>query len=394
MGLLKILFIITIAILFLLGEIFRINLSSGVSIRLLDLGVGILVAFWLLLHLLRGKKIKSQLVLLPVLIFSGIGAISLLINSQFLTTKEFITSALYLARWVSYAGLYFVVKGFDVKFKNSIVKSMLIGGGVVVFAGYLQYFFYSNLRNLYYLGWDEHMHRLFSSFLDPNFAGAFLVLYSLFLLGLMFKKIERDSKNKLIMLGSVLILTTVAAFLTYSRSALLMLFFSLLAFLIIKKMKKWILLVILLFLMFFVVGYQNFYIENLNLLRIASSEARIESAQNAIAIIAKNPILGVGFNAYRYAQIRYGFRGGAGAEVSHADAGTDNSFLFVLATTGIVGFIAYIWLWFRILRKNAASALILASIVGVFVNSLFINSLFYPFIMLWLWILIAVTENK
>jgi len=149
--------------------------------------------------------------------------------------------------------------------------------------------------------------------------------------------------------------------------------------------------------LFFIVISPLFYIENTNLLRTASSEARLETSRNALKIIQDHPILGVGFNAYRYAQIKYNFRNAHPLFMSHADSGVDNSFLFVLATTGIIGFIAYISLWFFILKMavvrkkhelSIAGVLVIASIVGLSVNALFINSLFYAPLMLWMWLLI------
>lgn len=141
------------------------------------------------------------------------------------------------------------------------------------------------------------------------------------------------------------------------------------------------------------ISSRYFNIENINLFRIASSEARIDSAKNALTIIKSNLLTGVGFNSYRYAQIRYGIRKEQSAgTISHADAGTDNSFLFVLATTGFVGLILYLFMWFKIFK--IASALAIVSIFGVFIDSLFINSLFYPFVMLWLWIILALKKNN
>ena len=53
---------------------------------------------------------------------------------------------------------------------------LLFSGLVIVGLGFVQYFFYLGLRNLYYLGWDEHLSFIFQ-LLDPNFAGAFPALF-------------------------------------------------------------------------------------------------------------------------------------------------------------------------------------------------------------------------
>jgi O-antigen ligase len=84
--------------------------------------------------------------------------------------------------------------------------------------------------------------------------------------------------------------------------------------------------------------------------------------------------------------------------VSHADSGTDNSYLFILATTGIVGLIVYIGFlrslfhmsWNVYKEKRSIFAIVfIASLSSVLIDSLFINSLFYPFIIVWLWMLVG-----
>src|SRR3989344_4212784 len=76
---------------------------------------------------------------------------------------------------------------------------------------------------LYYLGWDEHLYRLFSTFLDPNFAGAFFVLYFLFALNILIDSLKKQTKFFSLFIGLMSFLALIAIFLTYSRSALLML---------------------------------------------------------------------------------------------------------------------------------------------------------------------------
>ncbi|HSX08851.1 MAG TPA: O-antigen ligase family protein, partial [Candidatus Saccharimonadales bacterium] len=151
------------------------------------------------------------------------------------------------------------------------------------------------------------------------------------------------------------------------------------------------------------------YSEGTNLFRTTSSNARVATSQDALIIFQKNPILGVGFNAYRYARLthpltclpagRSSSKGGETLTVDHGGAGTDNSFLFVLATTGIVGFVAYLYLLWSMVKvgktnlgENPYSAVLIASLIALCVDSFFINSLFYPFILVWVWIVIALTE--
>lgn len=379
MGVLKKLFIITL-LLFPLGELIRINLGNSIVLKPLDIGTGLVVIVWLIFKLIKKEKIKQKYVIVPILLFATIGFFSLIINYFSLSLNQFLASLMYLVRWIEYVGIFFVVSEFDKSFKKKIINSILSVGLIVVIVGYIQYFFYSSLKSLFYLGWDEHMHRMFSVFFDPNFAGAFFVLLFLFLSNLFFNK-----KNKLI--GLLSILTLGAIFLTFSRSALIMLITSSAVMFTLMNKKIWIVLLFIITFLVLVISSKYFNIENINLFRVVSTEARLETAKNAITIIKDHPIFGVGLNSYRYIQIRYGFRN-KNAELSHADAGVDNSILFVLATTGGVGLILYLLIWFRIL-KIQFSPLAVASVFGIFIDSMFINSLFYPSLMFWLWVVLG-----
>lgn len=398
MGVLKIIFIFLV-LLFPLGEIIRFDFGNGIAVLPNDALVGLVVISWLFWRFLN-KKNPQRFLTKPIFIFIGISFLSLIINIKTLTSFQSFVSFLYLLRWGLYAGLYFVVSDFDFNFKRKIPLFMILSGIIVVLGGYIQFFFYPSLRNLYYLGWDEHLYRMFSSFLDPNFAGSFFVLNFLLIGGIFFDYLK-DKKWERGLLGFLGMLTLLAVFLTYSRSALLMFSISVFVFLIMVGRKRWLIGFLLISAIVFILLPKAFQTEGTNFFRVVSSQARLRSAENALIIFKENPVLGVGFNAYRYAQHRYGFLKGEKWQISHGGAGADNSFLFVLATTGVVGFIAYLYLWIKIFQSNIKASIkgyislvVIASCLGLFVNALFINSLFYPFIMEWMWILIGLRENK
>ncbi len=387
MDLLKKIFLLTL-FLFPLGEIIRINFGYDLAIKPLDAAVGILTLLWLLIKVFKGRKIEQEKIALSIILFVASGLFSLITTDLQLTASEFLVSFSYLIRWVAYAGIFFVISDFNKNFKKKISSLLIIVGSLIIGLGYFQYFFFPSLKNLFYLGWDEHMYRMFSVFLDPNFAGAFFVLFFLFLLNVFIKK-------KTIVMGTLLILTLGAIFLTFSRSALIMLIVSSSVFLTLVNKKIWIVFLLGVIFLALLLSSRYSNIENINLFRIVSAEARLETARNAILMIKDHPVFGTGFNDYRYAQLRYGFRNDKSSIVSHADSSPDNSFLFVLATSGSVGFILFAFMWFNLLRYHIKSdPLLLSSVIGVFVNSLFINSLFYSFIAVWLWIIIAVRENN
>jgi len=272
---------------------------------------------------------------------------------------------------------------------------MTISGVVILAIGYLQFFFFSNLKNLYFLGWDDHMYRMVSSYLDPNFAGVIFVLFLIYFF------VYKDKLFKNIYMGYFAVLTTFfAVILTYSRGAMLMLTVSALTYSIIKRNYKVILGVLGAFAVAFIILSPRFYIENTNLLRTYSASQRFASMRQGLFIAKENP-LGVGFNTFRYAREKYGFKDVSITGPSHAGAGVDNSLILILATAGIPGFIAYLYLLFKMfklgfinLKKNDMAIVLVVSLAGLIVNSLFINSLIYSFIMAWIFLIAGLTENK
>ena len=229
---------------------------------------------------------------------------------------------------------------------------------------------------------------MFSTFLDPNFMGLYLALLSIFIIGQIIKASKKNTYfySHFIFAG----ITLLALVLTYSRTAIISLVLGI-AFMAIylKKIKVFAVSIVLLF--GGVLALSNFSIEGMNPVRIASSEARLESMKEALEIFFDSPIYGVGFNTYRYAQIKKGFRDEKLNIVSNADAGTDNSFLFVLATTGVIGIFMYLNIWKQIIvqirKLNISNKVIAFSIiVTLFTASFFINGLFYMPIMLWVFV--------
>lgn len=392
----KLLFIFTL-LLFPLGEITRILIGNNIAVTVNDVSIVTLIIFWIITYKKNRTKILSSKVFKGILGFAAICVLSLIFNANKYNVSELIVSFLYLIRWTMYAFLYFIVSEFDTKFKEKISYVMIFVGSLIVVGGYVQYFLYPNLRNLYYIGWDEHLYRMFSSFLDPNFVGAFFVLYLFFVVKIILNRSRQKNWKILSTLLLIASCTFVAVLLTYSRSTYVMFLIALCsAFFLKKRIKLFIGIFVVFIFLLFILSKISFQVEGTNLLRTTSIFSRIGEERNALTIIKDNPIIGVGFNAYRYAQYSYKFIDVDPIKQNHAGAGTDNSFLFVLATTGIIGLVAYIHMWYVIIRYvilgkmseglSSMRVVILSSLLGLFIHSLFINSLFYPFIMEWLWI--------
>jgi hypothetical protein len=272
-------------------------------------------------------------------------------------------------------------------------KVLTIAGLAVVVFGYLQYFFYYDLKYLYYLGWDNHLYRLFSSFLDPNFTGMFFSLFFLFL----FSKVLNSKFKKSYKELFASFFTIIALYLTYSRTALVALLAGIVSITLFKgKLPVLLLSMVAFFILLTTVSDTS--IEGLNPFRTASTIERMISMKEALVISFDDPIIGSGFNAYRYAMLRHGFRNSRGAAVSNADAGTDNSFLFVTATTGIIGFVffslSYYFLLKKLFQERIGITIIPFCIVLSFlVGSFFLNALFYTPILIFVFTVISLRKN-
>jgi O-antigen ligase len=295
--------------------------------------------------------------------------LSLVANISRFPLPELLTGSLYLVRWVLYAALYVLVlqNYADSKLWLKGLYAVGVGFGIL---GLAQFFLYPDLRNLMYLGWDPHYYRLFSTLLDPNFMGIILVFTILLGFGL------RVNHRILIIAGQLV--AFVALLLTYSRSSFLAFIAAFIVLAYKQKNRMFVGSIVL----FLAIVWLLPKFPALSLLRWDSTNARIGNWQESAAMISKAPVFGYGFDTLRYVR--------AADISSKAAAGLDSSLLFVLATTGIVGFFAYMYLLISMIRIGRISSFYIASLAALIVHSLFVNSMFYPWVMVWVWILAGV----
>lgn len=361
------------------GELTRWQFGSGIAVSALDI-VSLFSLCFMLIQTIR-HKLHFYPVAKAFHLFLLVCLLSLIANFHALSLIQIGVASLYIVRFASVCSIAVLLYNLSKEKKQFVEKLMLIGGCSIVFIGFVQLLYYPSLKNLYYLGWDEHLNRLFSTFLDPNFASVFFALFSVFLLQKSLSFIEQKQKGKII--GSVILFlfSVSALFLTYSRTGYTVFLVSFLVTLCYQKNRLVLFTACTLLL---ICGYVLLphRLEGNNLLRTASTYARISTDQHAITIFEKNPIFGIGFNAYRYAQFRYGFLQGSDWITTHSGSGPENSFLLVLATTGIIGSIAYVYLLIQLGHyfKKEHRALWM----GFLVSGLFLNSLFYPFLLAWI----------
>lgn len=366
------------------GQLIKVPVGLG-GISVLDIFI-FLFCLWGLYKINLHLK-KPPIWLLAALFFVLISIISLLLTPLHLEANEYLMSFSYTIRFFFY--LLFAWLIFCNAFKdlqNKIEKVFLLSGTAFAVLGLLQFVFFPNLSFLANSGWDPHYFRTVSTFLDPNFAGAFFVLT---LLLITFLKNKRIMSPKVFYLFFSLVY--VALLTTYSRSSygMFLISFSAWSFLV----KSWrlfiasLLLFVILLLGFFT--YTKGVSEPRNIDRIQSASFRLNTWQQGLKLFSSYPVLGVGFNAYRFALRDYNL-GDKQFLSSHGSSSNDSSILFVAATTGIVGLIVYLYFLFLLIKQRN---IVSAATLGLLFHSIFANSLFFSPILLWL-LLISLIPKK
>ncbi len=343
----------------LLGQLGAIRASPGIVLYLHDVALAALLIEGFVRYAMRGKFVRPRL-LLPIALFALAGVLSLVTNSGQFSAAALWSGALYLGRWLLYAALYVLVVQKFLSGRFWLRGLFAAGVGVAVL-GLLQFWLYPDLRNLSYLGWDPHYYRLFSTFLDPNFAGIFLVLT--LLLGFSFLKKPWGIAGELI--------AFVALLLTYSRGSWLAFIAGITAYAVLRR-KKILMAGIAVFIAIVVVLPKTAG-STLDILRTDSALARVANWHEGLALWQEKPLFGYGFNTVR----------------SVIGFGLDSSMIFVAATTGVIGLAAFGFLLWSLARSGGEMAVFITAIL---VDSFFVNSAFYPWIMIWVWIVAGATE--
>ena len=371
----KFLIILLFAV-FPLGQLDRFNLAgSEVVIHLNDAIVAV-VTLLLTWHHRREflQNLKTDALVKPLGFWLLAILASLAVNLPHLTSRQLLISGLYPLRWFLYAALYLAVAPLPEKSRSLIRPGLIFAGLTVSFVGLLQYIFLPDVSFLKTLDWDDHYYRLVGSFLDPGFTGAILVLALI----LAVEKILQNPLQKLFWFLSLGVYTTLA--LTYSRATYLMYLVAFVVISLARRSSK-IFLVAALVLFFTLLVLPRPFGEGVRLTRENSAWARLRNWQQSAEIWSKHPLFGVGFNAYRYAT--------NSSSKSHDGAGADSSLLLVAATTGLLGLLSYLYILKRLFLQGRNDLVFIASFFAVLVHSAFNNTLFYPWIMEWLWLLLA-----
>jgi hypothetical protein len=359
-----------------LGQVGRVSfLNQQVNVYMYELGLFI---FLLYLFITQGfeplQKIKNRGLIF--ITFPLYLVVVFILSSLFYDVQTNIIGVLYLLRLIFYLlfFIYFLYRKDTITHLSS--KITLIGFSSIIVTSFIQYFFYPDLRNIIYLGWDPHLYRMVGTFFDPPIAGAIFSILLFYLL--LSKQILRVPRVVLIGILGVMI------FLTYSRITYIAFFLTMCLWLLREKGITYIAVFIFICVIGLAIVPKPFG-ESVNLARVFSIESRVVNYEESIDIWMKSPLYGIGYNRLRYVRESY-TTDRDNFESSHAGASLHSSFLIILATGGVIGLILFISM---LVYLGQLSQVGLYITLFLSIASLTDNVILHPFILFLYFFLLA-----
>lgn len=370
------------------GQLIKLPLLNQGGATTLDIAV-------ISLSLIGLFKLKFKLKNPPLFlkcagIFIFVAILSLILTPLHLKHQQYFISFLYTIRFSFYILFGWIIySGAFPSIKNRAPSILIFSGVILAILGLLQLIFIPDLRFLTAEGWDPHYFRTVSTFLDPNFLGGFFALTLLLQLSLRGPHPWRGTWQS----NLYFTLVYLALLTTFSRGAYLAFIsgFSVYSYLN-KSIKLGIIALVLSAGLFYgYANYQRSVAAPRNIDRTQSAGFRFNSWQQGGALFQQAPILGAGFNSYKYALSEHHLAGSDFLN-THGSSTNDSSLLYVASTTGTLGLFAYLlflatslqFAWRSFKNKNIYGAIFIAALIGSTIQSFFANTLFYPFILIWL----------
>lgn len=412
----------------LAGQMLRIYIFGGASVTLLDLvAIGIVLVNIKTIFSWKNNLFSSALKKY-MLCFIACAVISLVVNIPSFGFSAILISSLYLMRLAVYTVCaILVVKKFNDKHKYNFLRVFYIFTFLFSLLGLVQFVLYPDLRNLSYLGWDPHFGRIFSTFLDPNFAGFVMVMGILIGVSQCHPEQSKGSlnsfenkifdirpaewdirqrffamlrmTNKTSILNEFKLLNTLILFilistlaLTYSRSSYLSLIAGLIILSVVRHTYRKLSLIVVFTLFFLIIVSPKPIGEGGKLERASTVDARIENFGKYLNLYMQRPMLGYGFNTLKYINVNNNYINSADLNISHSAGGVDNSILFILMTTGIPGLIFSALIIIEILKYK--DLLLSAIIFSLLSHTMFQNTIFYPQIFILAAVFVAYRINS
>lgn len=370
----EILFIVSLFVSLLLGQFGRVELfEKQVNGYIQDPIIFIFVLYLIIRHgispIRKALKNSSVQFISASAIFSyllSFGEYSMVSNA--IAFLYFIRISLYLLLGIYLRHLY--------KKRKDLLKKthmfIFLFSILLILVSVIQYLFYSNFWGLYAFGWDPHLFRMSATFIDVYVAAALYGMFALY----WYRK------------GNLILAVTFVAclVLTFSRSSYLAFLLSVIFFLIISKKWKHLFIILFTFFIFILVAPKPFG-EGVSLLRTASVNSRIKDYQMGLTMAAKKPLFGYGYNRIRFGKESLNLV--KADDRSHSVSSFHSSFLIIIVTMGIVGFIAFLLF---LMKFGMAHKSLFPILFYIGVMSLFDNVFLHVFILLPL-VIIGSDEN-
>ena len=366
---------------FFLGQLQRIEIGQFPPFYLHDIlifswHIFILLSQWKkivsLVKNIELKKYKLEIFLLGWIMFGWIIA--------FITGDLGVKFLFYTSRFVTYGLLFYFIYKFKIIKNDHLRWGYLLTGFYLLLFGFIQYVFLPDMRFLSILGWDDHYYRLIGTQFDPNFMGIIFVL-------LFFNFNNLKLKNKNYFKHLLLFLLLIGISLTFSRATYLS--FLVGTLLSVKFNLKGYLYAVLLIVLIILAPKPGG--EGVDLTRTASINARVESSKTTIQALQPYQYLtGQGlFNKNSDSYVREDY-----TRADHALL-EDNFVLLIFNATGIVGLgLVAIILTKHLISLFKDDQVNAISIILVLTHSLFNNTVFQPFVFIFLaWSLISKVDR-
>lgn len=386
------------------GQLFRLPLpGQGGGLLLTDITTVVVVgaAFvqWLRKPSVRLGILSSYLFLTVAIATVSLGLLGISAAER-LSFPETAVALLYWFRLIATLLLFpalMVVLSADERSGRTLSRGWYGLVVVLVVGGLIQWLFFSNFTSLTVFGWDPHQGRLTSTFLDPNFFGAFVGLGLCSVLPMVLKKPLSVYRTLLV------VFLVVALVLTKSRTSLLAVsvagtYFGF--FMVRNSLRYWTIAKVGLWITglvwcigVLIGGVVLLRDRALNLLYTDPTVSlRWQAVRTLIPALKQTVLLGVGYNAYQFYMRDLSVI--AADFTLHSRAGSDNTLVTLWITMGVPGVILFVSLWsvvwwqllVRWLREGntmalgASAAIILLGVHAQFVNSFLYTHLLIPLI--------------
>jgi len=403
-----------------IGELWRLPMF-GFEFMPSDLIIPVIFVVWGIDKIKNDRKLRLGKIGKMIVFFIFVLVTTYLINVFRFDFKQMVTAFAYMGRF----GMYLVtaIMAFDLlsrdktaTFKKILLGAMITSMVLITVFGFLQLKYFPNFLELgmYLKGWDPHIGRLLSTWFDPNFIGGYLafILGITISLGIYFHR--RKNRLWFFIMAAISLLGLSALYFTYSRSGYLALM-AVLAVLAFFKSRKLLLAGILIVVLAFSFSPRvqertmEAWDSGKTLLGLNSqypldptAELRVWSWKFAWEMIQDNPWTGVGYGRYAY-EIN---QRGHGLMSDHSVGGSDSSFLTIWAQTGIFGLLSALAIgfvaaavavkraWKKTDFRSYLDAGLLASFCGIMIHSVFVNSLLYTLMMVYLWVGLGMMDEK